>query len=395
MRNLLESPKQAVDKIKKLKVGALFMEAGTAKTSAAYTLVKHTDADYVLWITPFSTKNNLKDEINKCGGLYCEIIGIESIQSSDRIYLQIYNKVKNAKKAFIICDESLKIKNINAKRTKRLIELGDIAEYKLILNGTPLSKNILDLWAQMRFLSPKILKMQEAEFKNTFCEYTTMTKTVGTYRIKREWINKYHNLDYLYSLIEPFVFEAELSLNVGIQYIDINYCLTAEELQQHNEIKEKFLDNEEMEARYNNIFLLITQKLQHNYSLSPEKISICRKIIKEKGSKNVLICIKYIDTMIRLKDLLDCRIISWQKDSFGLNLQDYNVIIEFDKHWDYALFEQLYHRILRTGQQRECYYYKLNGNVGLEKMMINNQDKKGKLLNAFKKKSIKQLQKDL
>lgn len=395
MRALLDKPKQAVKKLRKLKVGALFMEAGTAKTSAAVYLVRSTDTDYCLWFTPFNTKQNLRDEITKCGSLDCEIMGIESIQNSDRIYLDVYKKVQKAKKAFIVCDESLKIKNYDAKRTQRLIELGKMAEYKLILNGTPISRNLLDIWAQMEFLSPKILKMRQAEFKTTFCEFTTMTKRIGHKTITREWINKYHNIDYLYSLIEPYVFEAELGLNVGLKFIDINYNLTDEELTEHKEIKEKYLDNEEMQARNNNIFLEITQKLQHNYSLSPEKFAITERIIKEYGKDNVLICAKYIDSQNELKEHFGCRVLSWQKDCFSLNLQQYNVIIEWDKHWDYALFEQLWHRIYRTGQKRDCTYIKLNGNVGLEDMMNKNQDKKGKLLKAFKNKTIKELQKQL
>lgn len=50
------------------------------------------------------------------------------------------NKVQ-LHKTFIVCDESLKIKNWDAKRTKRIVQLGSYTEYKLILNGTPLSRN--------------------------------------------------------------------------------------------------------------------------------------------------------------------------------------------------------------------------------------------------------------
>ena len=396
MRALLDKPKQAVKKLEKLKVGALFMEAGTAKTSAAVELVRSSNTDYCLWFTPFNTKQNLRDEINKCGGLGCEIIGIESIQNSDRIYLDIYNKVQKANKAFIVCDESLKIKNYEAKRTQRLIELSKISEYRLVLNGTPISRNLLDLWPQMEFLSPKILGMRQAEFKNTFCEYTQISKIIAHKKYTKEWINKYHNIDYLYSLIELYIFEAELKLNVGIQYLDISFNLTEDEKANHEYIKEKYLDNEILQAKNNNIFLEITQKLQHNYSLSPEKLEICRKIISEHDKNHVLICAKYVDSQEYLKKHFpEIRILSWQKDSFALNLQDYNVIIEWDKHWDYALFEQLWHRVYREGQKKDCFYYKLNGDVGLESMMNKNQDKKGKLLKAFKNKTINELQKEL
>lgn len=55
------------------------MEAGTGKTRSAIELIRNTDADYILWFTPFQTKHNLRTEIEKWGGLECDILGTESI----------------------------------------------------------------------------------------------------------------------------------------------------------------------------------------------------------------------------------------------------------------------------------------------------------------------------
>jgi len=359
MRTLLDKPLQAIKKLQQLKVGALFMEPGTAKTSAAHALINSIKGvDYVLYLAPYQAINtpnyneSIVAEIESCGGFSMphEFIGIESLSNSGRIYLELIHKLEKAKNPAIICDESLKIKNSDAKRTQRIIELGKLARYKLVLNGTPLSRNLLDLWSQMEFLSPTILKMQETQFKNTFCEYVTMTKCIGYKKIIREWIDKYHNLDYLYSLIGPFVFEADLEIDAKKQYINIPYLLTDSEIIEHNRLKEKYLDNEAMEARNNNIFLEITQKLQHSYSLSPEKFKIIDRILSKNDRSKVVICAKYIDTQKKLKEIYpDIRILSWQKNSFSLNLQNYNILIKWDKHWDYALHDQLEHRIYRTG----------------------------------------------
>jgi uncharacterized protein YnzC (UPF0291/DUF896 family) len=405
MQILLDDQKRAITKLQHYKVGALFMEPGTGKTRAAYELVRSVPGvDYVLYLAPYQaiyTPNyaeSVPAEVKRCGGFSMthDFIGFESLSSSDRIYLQLLRKIERAAKPFIIADESLKIKNIDAKRTQRIIELGSKVEYKLILNGTPVSRNLLDLWPQMQFLSPKILNMCFSEYKNTFVEYTVMTKRIGHRKLIREWINRYHNIDYLYSLIGPFVFDAQLNIGAKIQYIDIPYNLTSEEKEQHQFIKEKYLDNERMQLRNNNIFLEITQKLQHNYSLSPEKFEAVNYILKKNNPAKVLLCAKYIDTQEALrKRYPNIRVLSWQKNSFSLNLQAYNAIIKFDKHWDYALHEQLKHRVYRTGQQDDCLIYNLTGDVGLEKMMNDNAGKKGTLLDAFMKKSITELQKEL
>lgn len=398
MQTFLDSQIKAIDKLNAVKCGALFMEAGTGKTRSALELIKNTDADYILWFTPFQTKGNLQAEINKWGGLDCDIVGIESIQNSDRIYLELYQKCEQAKKTFIVVDESLKIKNADANRTQRLLQLSEKSAYRIILNGTPLSRNLLDLWSQMEFLSPKILKMGLAEFKNTFCEYIKVTyHSQGFGRsYSKEFIKKYHNIDYLYSLIEPFIFESKLSLSIGQQHIDINYSLTDEEKAQHDKLKEKYLDNEYLLARNNNIFLEITQKMQHNYSLSPSKFEIVDKLLSEIDKSKVLIYAKYIDTQEQLaKHYKDVRIMSLQKHSYGLNLQDYNAIVFWDKTWDYAQREQIERRIFRTGQISNCIYYDLTGNVGLEEMINQNIERKRNLLDVFAGMSIEQLRKEL
>jgi SNF2 family DNA or RNA helicase len=394
----LDSQINCVSKLSKTKVGALFMEAGTGKTRSAMELIKSTDTDYIVWFTPFQTKKNLKSEIDKWGGLNCDIVGIESIQNSDRIYLEIYNKLSNSNNATIVMDESLKIKNNDAKRTKRMIQLRNLSEYRLILNGTPLSKNLLDIYSQIEFLSPKILNMDMSEFKNTFCEYINIKYGMSGYSrsFTKEFIKKYHNIDHLYKLIDPFIFESKLSLSVGQQHIDIQYELSDSELKEHENLKNKYLDNEVMQAINNNIFLLITQKMQHNYSLSQQKFTIVDNLLKGVNQSKVLIYAKYIETQKQLSEYYPkCRVMSIQKHAYGLNLQDYNVTIFWDKTWDYALREQIERRTLRTGQSEDCLYYDLTGNVGLEQMINKNIANKRNLLDVFAGMSVKQLKKEL
>ncbi|HEM1112401.1 TPA: helicase SNF2, partial [Listeria monocytogenes] len=60
---LLDNQKKAFIKLKKYKVGALFMKPGSGKTRVACELINDAKPDYVLWITPFQTKENLEIEI--------------------------------------------------------------------------------------------------------------------------------------------------------------------------------------------------------------------------------------------------------------------------------------------------------------------------------------------
>lgn len=404
MKALLENQIKVKDKLSKMNVGAFFMEAGTGKTRPVVELVNELNPDYVLYLAPYQCINTENEhestshEINKWGGFKChhDLVGIESISMSDRMYLELCSKLENAKNAVVIVDESLKIKNEDAKRTKRIYELGQKASFRYIMNGTPLSRNLLDLKAQMDFLSPTILNMSSAEFKNNFCEYKRMTiRKPGTYReMSKEWIVAYHNMDYLYALIEPYVFRSDLKLDANIDFIDINYDLQDEEKKEHKRIMEDVLSEEWLMAKPN-FFLMLTQKLQHNYSLSSEKIEITREVLK--NNPNTLIVAKFIDTQNELKILFPkARILSWQKHGHGLNLQyDFNEMLLFDQHWDFGLFDQIIKRIYRTGQTKNCIVRRLIGNVGLERMMYQNVDRKADFLNEFKKLTLDEFKKQV
>lgn len=392
---LLAEQLASKNKLSAYKVGALFMEPGTGKTRSAIELIETTDADCVVWFTPFQTKENLRLELELWTKRKVHIVGVESIQNSDRLYLRIVDLIQKAQKVFLVMDESLKIKNSDAKRTKRMLYLSKLSEYRLILNGTPLSKNLLDLWSQMEFLSPTILGMSETQFKNTFCEYKEITvRKPGTYRSRsKSWIVRYHNLDYLYALIEPYVYECDLRLDIGKQYIDVSFELEEEEKEKHQEIIDRILSDDWLMAKPN-FFLELTQKLQNNYSRSPMKFEVVKNLLQNNKAEHLLIFAKYIETQEKLKKAFpDVRVLSYQKHSFGLNLQQYNRIIFFDKIWDYALREQAERRIYRAGQQEDCIFYDLTGNVGLEQMIDTNIARKSDLLKEFKKLSLEEFKK--
>ena len=167
---------QAFNKFSKLKVGALFMKMGTGKTRVAIELVDYNKCDLLIYVAPFSTLKNIEEEFIKWN-LKTEyiLIGYETISSSDKKYLDLLSKIEN-KKCFIIADESIFIKNEESKRYNRLINIRNKCEYALILNGTPLTKNEFDLYNQMQFLSPLIMKMTKNQFLNTFFKKITYKK---------------------------------------------------------------------------------------------------------------------------------------------------------------------------------------------------------------------------
>ena len=388
----MNNQQAAFEKLSRLKVGALFMEMGTGKTKVALDLMnsKRHKVDYMLWICPCSLKAEIEAERQKWHrDLQIDIVGCESIGSSDRIYLNLLKRVKG-KRFFMVVDESLKIKNKDAKRTERILRLGMDASYKLILNGTPLSKNVLDLWTQMQFLSPKILQMSYNEFKNTYCEYYVRGRLKGL-------VKKQHNVEHLIAKIEPYIFDADLELKQKKHYQDYNYFM--DDFAGYQALKSQQLQSLDFD------FLAITQTLQQFYCSSVSKTQIIEDLIN-KINDRVIVFVKFLksipqgamaitgdmkdtDRTVIIEDFRQGKIkalyITYGCGAFGLNLQFCKHMIFADHTFDYAQRIQAEARIFRIGQTDDVHYYNLWCNCGLERLIQASLNKKTNLLDEVKK----------
>lgn len=398
----MNNQQAAFEKLSKLKVGALFLEMGTGKTKVALDLIasKAHKVDYILWICPCSLKTEIERERQKWQpNLTLDVVGCESIGSSDRIYLQTLEKMQD-KQCFMVVDESLKIKNRETKRTERILKLGEKAEYKLILNGTPVSKNVLDLWTQMQFLSPKILNMSYTQFKNTYCEYYVRGNLKG--RVKKQY-----NTAHLVSLIQPYIVECKLDIKATKQYHDIKYCMNADEREEYESIKGDYIDRLMSEMRDIDFFAF-SQMLQSHYCKAEQKAKLLEKTINGIDDK-VIVFVKYLKSIpdkalkvtgdmnakqrakaIQLfRDSEKVLYITYGCGAYGLNLQFCKNIIFAEHSFDYAQREQAEARIYRMSQEYDCTYYNLWCDVGLEMLIQNSLNKKSNLLDEVKKEITK------
>ena len=393
----MNSQELAFEKLSRLKVGALFMEMGTGKTKVALDLIasKASRVDYILWICPCSLKSEIEAERSKWHPeLTLDIVGCESIGSSGRIYLQTLSKTKD-RRCFVVVDESLKIKNREAKRTERIIRIGESAEYKLILNGTPISQNYCDLWSQMQFLSPKILKMSYNQFFNTYCEYYTRGKMAGK-------IRRFVNVPHLIDKISPYVFEAKLDIETTKKKETRIYHTNFLE---YEEYKEEIFSEYYNEEKDDLNFYAFSTLLQKFYTQNSDRKEIISKLIKEINDK-VVIFVKFLssipegankitgeesqkeraETIERFRrGEFNALYITYGCGAFGLNLQFCKNMIFAEHTWDYAVREQAEARIYRLGQGSEVKYYDLIcGGIGLEDLISTCVRRKSRMLDTVK-----------
>lgn len=218
----------AVQKVYKNNVWALYMRMGSGKSKSAIDMVtaafyeRLIDAVIVVcpnavkpvWLAPepagqISTHSPcpyLKVDVDASfeahliptsqERLTWLVVGVESF-SQGKTFDRVLPFVTTHKVAVIV-DESDTIKNYKAIRTERVTELGKPAVMRGVMTGTPITKLLIDLFAQFQFLDPEIIGTGDYyAFRNRYA-------IMGGYKNKK--VVGYDNVEELMKLIEPYVY---------------------------------------------------------------------------------------------------------------------------------------------------------------------------------------------
>jgi SNF2 family DNA or RNA helicase len=426
---------QAVDKLSKIKIGALYMEMGTGKTRTALELINQRleagKIDYILWLCPCSVKSTIKNEIEKHienGIENFRIEGIESLSSSIRLNAELLELVKN-KNVYLIVDESNLVKNHKAQRTINIEKLAEHCKYKLILNGTPISKCEKDLFAQWYILDWRILGYQSFwSFAANHLEYDE--------RIPGR-INRVLNIDYLVRKIAPYTYQVkkEECLQLPEKYYKKSGSSLTDEQRDHYEyITDTFLMNVD-EMKPSTIYRLFTA-CQHvvsgNRIISKQESSIkTEPLFTPQDNPRILDLLNYAINENEEKTIIWCKYTREIKDinyvltdkygksavvsfygelskkervaniekfkksarffianktcaGYGLNLQFCSNMIYYSNDWDWATRAQSEDRVHRMGQENTVTITDMFAHGTLDERILKCLEKKERLVDIFK-----------
>ena len=442
LTDLYNYQKKAVDKLSKIKVGALYMEQGTGKTRTALELINLRLAadkvNAVLWMCPCSVKNNLKEDIIRHLGYIPRnliIKGIESLSNSDRLYLQLLEMVKQYR-TYLIVDESNLVKNKFATRTDRIIDLSAHCTYKLILNGTPISRNEADLFAQWYILDWRILGYKSYySFAANHLEYKEVRMPNGR-KAKTDQIVRVLNTDYLVEKIEPYSYQikkSEALLDLPKKhYNEVYFEMTDGQWERYQETKDLYLYAVE-DWKSETIYKLFAA-LQHitsgkavlsapenrmkttkmfKYDKNP-RIRALKEALKSIGDEKCIIFAKYRDEIDDISHMLDDKGLTYveftgrirpkkrqenrllfrdkvqfllankQCGAYGLNLQFCRNIIFYSNDFDLATRLQAEDRVHRIGQTKDVYITDIVCSHTIDGFIARNLQNKTDLVSAFK-----------
>jgi SNF2 family DNA or RNA helicase len=212
-----------------LKASAWFAKMGTGKTFAAIHLMmarwEGGEIDAAVIICPSTLRRTWLKEFAKyatkpydfrihetSGKWYAEFcadnskdvlrvlaVSVEGLGVSKSLYDSVCAFYAQGKRIMTVCDESSRIKNPDAIRTNRVIQLGAVSEYRMVLNGTPIALGVQDLWSQYEFLDPNIIGLGD------YWAFKTRYLVMGGYENRQ--IVGVQNIDELMNLVIPYTCE--------------------------------------------------------------------------------------------------------------------------------------------------------------------------------------------
>lgn len=261
--NLMAHQVDAVNKTLPPRVSGLLMDVGTGKTRTLTELIylRQKKIDKVVYFCPVSLKETVKQELLKHttikeNDIYLfdhktnernippasvYVAGIESMSSSSRVVCAANSLI--TEHTFVPVDESSYIKGHRALRTERITHIAERARYRSILTGTPISQGVVDLYAQMRFLSPKILGYNSFySFAANHLEYSDRFPGM---------IVRAHNIEYIAAKIKPYIYQVtkEECLKLpGRLPPEIRYCRLTKEQRYWYELVKEEIFNEMMSS---------------------------------------------------------------------------------------------------------------------------------------------------
>ena len=167
--------------------------------------------------------------------LHIFIMNVEALSTPKG--MSFARKFLSCHNTLIAIDESTTIKTPRAARTKNIIGIANLAKYRRILTGSPITKSPLDLYTQCKFLNEDLLGFSSYySFQNRYA--CMVDKWFGGRKVSV--IKSYQRLDELSKSIEPFSYrvlkEDCLDLPDKI-YIKREVELTEEQLKSYQSMK--------------------------------------------------------------------------------------------------------------------------------------------------------------
>ena len=330
---------------------------------------------------------------------------------------RLEKEITKWKPDLIVCDESSKIKNPGTSQSKAMHKLGKLTKYNIILTGTPITNNPLDIFSQYKFLDEDILGGSYYLFRNRYAVFGGyQNHQIIGYRHLAELVEKVHEIAYRIKIedavdLPPFIDETRtIKLEPKAQSIytqierDCYAALSADAEVTARNVLTQLLRLSQCTGGY--IRDDVSGVAQ---AVSTAKLDALEDIIdtcQDEGKKVVVFArfvpeIEAIEKLLKKKDIgyaliygattdradqvkkfqedEDCRVFigQLQTTGMGLTLTAASVAVFYSLDFSYANYEQSRARIHRIGQKEKCLYVHLVCKGTVDERIMNALKHKG------------------
>ena len=325
----------------------------------------------------------------------------------------LFEALVDWKPDLVIADESQRIKTFDAEQSKAMHQIGDVAKYKLILSGTPVQNDAVDLFSQYRFLDPTIFGWNYYAFRNRYAIMGGFNKKqIVGYKDLDQLIQKEHSIAYRVTKDEALDLPEQTFLTRYIQ-------LTGKEKQLYDKIKKDSfaeLENGGMITAPTVLTKLLRLQqftggfIQADDGVKPElvfkgKLNALEDILEDyvlgEGKKLVVFCrfrpeIDLIQKLLEKKKIqyrsiygdikIDDRgpiVADFQKmpeikvflaqidtAGLGITLTAADTCVYYSVNFNYAAYSQSLARIHRIGQRNTCTYIHLTVEKTIDEIVL-------------------------
>jgi len=169
----------------------------------------------------------LRIKVNKSGRVLSRSPGVEDVER----FLKAHRG-----RVMMVVDESHLIKGHESQRTEACIQLGKLATYRRICTGTPIARDLVDMWSQFNFLNPNILGQPYfTAFRSEYC-------ILGGY--SGHEIIAHKNVEQFYSLIAPHSYRTTKKECLDLpekQFVITQFDLSDDEMRHYQTMKHEFM----------------------------------------------------------------------------------------------------------------------------------------------------------
>ncbi len=154
---------QAIEKLKGLRVGALYMERQEGKLHTVSELVnwrlESGRIDEVLWLCAHRRVEMLTERLREDAPQvwrHTVLCGCESLSHNLPLFEELMERAR-VRRVMLVIDNGLLIKNPRALRTQRVLALSRRCRYRLLVSDLPFTCSVRDMFSQWYALDWRIL----------------------------------------------------------------------------------------------------------------------------------------------------------------------------------------------------------------------------------------------